>query len=507
MTFLSIFGFSVLSVLLAYYLIVNLQWYNYSLWRVVFRHHKWQWHFFYFFAPLLAVLIIAFLPKNSIFLCIFTLLIYTPFLFFWVRKLDKKLVFTARVKRYFCIIIFFIILASISYYYLSLLDSIDSNILYFYGVLIYILAIFLGLFSSKICEKILFKAYENKAKNKLKSLKNLTIIAITGSYGKTSMKNFIAHILSQKYEVYSTPRSVNTFKGLVDDINKNLSENHRIYVAEAGARSLGDIKEIARLLNPHYAVIGKIGNAHIEYFKSVENTLKAKLELLDSKCLIKAFLHKDNAKNRDLRNYVSSEFSANIDKITLYPPEIKYTLSNLNGIEFSMLLDGEWVDFRANILGRFNVENIAVSVLLGHSLGLDSNMLQKAVASLSPVAHRLQKIESSGKIILDDSFNGNLDGMQEAIRLSSLHNGRKVIVTPGLVEQDKASNVALAQAIDDVFDLVIITGALNAELLDKHIMKASKIVLKDKALMQEILAQNLQNGDLVLFANDAPNYV
>ena len=133
--------------------------------------------------------------------------------------------------------------------------------------------------------------------------------------------------------------------------------------------------------------------------------------------------------------------------------------------------------------------------------------MQKAVAKLTPIPHRLQRIDTAQKVIIDDSFNGNLEGMSEAIRLASLHNGRKIIVTPGLVEHDEASNIELAQKIDEVFDIAIITGDLNAKILDTHITTPQKIILKDKTKLEEILAESGKQNDLVLFANDAPNYI
>ncbi|MWV61999.1 UDP-N-acetylmuramoyl-tripeptide--D-alanyl-D-alanine ligase [Helicobacter saguini] len=503
---LNIFNFAVLALLLAYYLITNLQWYNYSLGRVLFKHHKQKWHFFYFLLPIIVtLLLLVTLPikYSAIAVSIGLCAIYIPAFILWIKGLDKKLVFTGRVKRYFLLIIIFISLSSLSYYFYNDLDSKVSLVLCFF---LYIFSIFLSVFLSHIIESILFQGYKNRAKRKIESLENLVIIAITGSFGKTSMKNFVAEILSEKYRVYRTQKSVNTLKGLVADINANVSGNIDIYVAEAGARARGDIDSIARLLNPQYAVIGKVGSAHIEYFKTKENTLKTKLELLDSKRLIKAFMHKDNEIKKD---YISQDFRENISKIITYPPpdSIKNIESTLSFTKFSMLLDSKWVDFETKILGRFNVDNIAVAALLGFYLGLDSKSLQRAVASLKPVEHRLQRIDAGGKIILDDSFNGNLDGMLEALRLASLHNGRKVIITPGLIECDEASNIALAKRINEVFDLAIITGSLNAALLDSKISKPQKIIMKDKGEMQEILAAHLKSGDLVLFANDAPSFI
>ena len=144
---------------------------------------------------------------------------------------------------------------------------------------------------------------------------------------------------------------------------------------------------------------------------------------------------------------------------------------------------------------------------MAKQLGMDIDTIKETFKSLKSVDHRLQKIEAGGKIILDDSFNGNLEGMLEAINISATHNGRKVIITPGLVESTVEANTILAKEIDKIFDLVIITGSLNKDTLEKNINQDKTIVLEDKSNMQDILAEHTQAGDLILFANDAPNFI
>ena len=97
--------------------------------------------------------------------------------------------------------------------------------------------------------------------------------------------------------------------------------------------------------------------------------------------------------------------------------------------------------------------------------------------------------------------------MLEAIRLSSLYEGRKVIITPGLVESRDELNEQLAKSIDKVFNIAIITGELNSNILKNHIFKAQKIILKDRSNIENILKSVSQEGDLLLFANDAPSYI
>lgn len=479
---------------LTYYLATTLQWYNYSFLRILTKHHKSIWHFYYFVVPLLMYSALSMIYRGMLFYGYFYLM-YLPILFIWYKSLDKKLVWTQRIKRLFAIVLLFTII-SVCLSVLSTFDIIHTHIWA-------ALPLIFGFLFANICEMLIFRIYAKRAYSKLQQLQNLKIIAITGSYGKTSIKNFIAQILQQQFNVYATPRSVNTYKGLVADINQNINATHEIYVAEAGARQVGDIKEIADLLQHHYAVIGKIGHAHIEYFRNIEATIKTKFEMLYSTRLLCAFVQNEN-------NYpetILPQFAANMDKIVSYPPKIKDIESTLEKTSFSLELDSVFIPFTCKILGRFNIDNISVAIMIAKKLGMDIKALQTAVSKLTPIPHRLQRIDTPQKVIIDDSFNGNLEGMSEAIRLASLHDGRKVIVTPGLVEHDEVSNISLAQQIDKVFDLVIITGDLNAKVLDTHITTPQKIILKDKTRLEEVLMQHGMQNDLVLFANDAPNYI
>ena len=105
-------------------------------------------------------------------------------------------------------------------------------------------------------------------------------MGITASYGKTSIKNYVEHLLKAKYKTYATPRSVNTLGGVMKDVNDDLPADTEVYVVEMGARGEGDIAEISTFVNPHYVVVGKIGPAHIEYFKTMENIRNTKMEIL-----------------------------------------------------------------------------------------------------------------------------------------------------------------------------------------------------------------------------------
>ena len=163
--------------------------------------------------------------------------------------------------------------------------------------------------------------------------------------------------------------------------------------------------------------------------------------------------------------------------------------------------------FHAPLLGSFNAINLTAVILVAHQLGMSIDEIKVAFTKLKPVDNRLQKIEANGKLIIDDSFNGNLEGMLEAVNICSNHKGRKVIITPGLVESTDEANILLAKAINENFDLVILTGSLNTHLLSSNIDDNKLFILKDKKELQETLAEKTRAGDLILFANDAPNFI
>lgn len=462
---------------IGFYFILAMQWYSYRIERVLFHYNRYDWHLYFFGLPL-----VAYYFLDGLLLYSFVAL-FLGLLFLWQKKMDKKLVWTSRVKRFFL----FLVLATL---FQDVLCALFASCLKL-GVII---PLAIAQLLSMVYEKILFVSFQKEAQQKLMSNTALKVVAITASYGKTSIKNFLAHILSSKLNVYKTPRSVNTLGGIVKDINESLPSLCDVYIVEAGARARGDIHEIAQLVHPHIAVVGCIGEQHIEYFKTLENIRNTKMEMLHSSRLQKAFVHE-------------SAHIKGTDSIVPFGAELSDIEANLKGLSFSMMLDGVKEHFTCNLLGAFNAINIAAAIHVARTLGLSVEEIRKAVATLQGVEHRLQKIEAGGKLIIDDSFNGNLEGMLSSYELVTTHAGRKVIITPGIVESTEEANKALAQKIDEIFDLVMITGKANVKILDSYVTKAQKIIITDKSKLQEILAEHTKAGDVILFSNDAPSFI
>jgi UDP-N-acetylmuramoyl-tripeptide--D-alanyl-D-alanine ligase len=400
-----------------------------------------------------------------------------PAIILWSRRI-KGLKVTQRVKRFFLILGFFETLNLLFIYKFKINPGL--------GLLVVLI---LSVIVSEIIEYILFLGYKKKAKEKLKKI-NPTIISITASYGKTSIKNFVYQLLKDDFNAYKTPRSVNTIKGIVLDINTKLPDDSEIYITEAGARERGDIKEIVKFLENDYSILGKIGPQHIEYFKSLENIKKTKLEIFESPKLKKGFSYEEVDK----------------DKVIVVKDKIKNIKSTLDGIEWDVEIDDEIHHFKAPILGEFNAINVTLAIFQALEFIKDIEKIKSKVLKLESVPHRLQKVEVGGKIIIDDSFNGNIEGMIKSFDLVKDFKGRKIIVTPGIVEGTKEMNEKIAKKINQVFDIAIITGETNRKVLCSNIT-IEKIVLKDKKNLEKVLAEITKSGDLILFSNDFPEYL
>jgi len=468
---LNILAYLLMLGMLGYYIITTLQWYSYRLERVAFHHTKPWWNYLYFLLPFLSYDFVSGISHGKYGFVV--TLLYVPLFVLWYRGIDKRLVFTGRVRRFF-----------------AALGLFGLFMVLVFGLYSVFVPILLAWIVSVAIEKMLFGAFYRRAQKRLEELSDLTVVGVTASYGKTSIKNFIAAILGEKYRVYATPRSVNTLGGVMKDVNEDLPDNTQVYVVEMGARGEGDIAEIARFVRPHYAVVGTIGPAHIEYFKTLERIRDTKMEILQSDRLREAWVHE----------------SARIEPtehIHVFGPELSEVEATLEGICFT--LEGE--RYCAKILGAFNAVNLAAAIHVARALGLTPDEIRAGLERIEPVPHRLQRIDAGGKVILDDSFNGNIDGMMASFDLAATWPGRKVLITPGLVEADEELNRRVAQRAEEIFDRIIVTGDLNYAIF-KEIVSPDKLRrLERKSEMEQTLAEETRPGDLILFANDAPSFV
>ena len=353
------------------------------------------------------------------------------------------------------------------------------------------------------------KHYINDAKKILKTMPNLIVIGVTGSYGKTSVKNFLVKTLSAKYEVLTTPKNYNTTMGVVKTIREELKPIHQIFVCEMGATKIGDIKEICDIVNPKFGVITSIGPQHLESFKTIENIIKTKFELYDSvnKNGGITFLNYDN-------EYLAKQNKSNTLAYGINNEKLDYNAYNLKSSSQGLSFSINNVDFKTKLIGRHNIVNITGAIAVANYLEIPLDRLVPRVREFKSVEHRLQLISKGNLNIIDDAYNSNPVSSKSAIDTLSEFDGTKIIVTPGLIElggDEEKYNFEFGEYMCDVCDYIFLVNST----ISKYVLNGinSKKYNNDKIFMvnspQEAVMQitnfGLNDKITVLLENDLPD--
>lgn len=365
-------------------------------------------------------------------------------------------------------------------------------------------------------EKAINRHYYNEAKKIMESHKELIVIGVTGSFGKTSTKNYLASILAEKYNVLVTPGNFNTLLGVVRTIREHLRPFHQVFIVEMGAKQPGDIKEICDLVHPTIGIVTAVGEMHLETFKCVENIQKTKFELINS--LPTDGLGVMNIDSALLRSF--NGVTSNCKKITyavennadFRADDVKYSG---NGVSFTLSANEE--RYESRLLGAGNLLNILGSIAIADHLGVSIQKQKSAIARLQPVEHRLSMRRSGGITILDDAYNSNPMGAGMALEVLRNFNvaegNKRIVITPGFVEMGSRqyeANRQLGKDIAKSCDYAIIVNATNREAIVKgfteHCDSKDNIFLADSLNMAHAhLAGILKVGDVVLYENDLPD--
>lgn len=364
-------------------------------------------------------------------------------------------------------------------------------------------------------ERTINSYYFRKAQKKVRGRKDLIIIGITGSYGKTSTKFITSRILEEKYRVLKTPESYNTPMGISKVINNQLSDEDEVFIVEMGARHPGDIKTLCRLTGPKIGILTSIGPSHLETFGSIENIMKAKYELIESlpdDGL--AVFNYDNPYCKQLAEKTKIETA-----LYGFNDQSELQVSNIQvsstGSSFTLKnRQGEEAECSTVLLGEHNILNILAGATVAARLGLSLKEIARGIEKIEPVPHRLQLINpGTGITVIDDAFNSNPAGARAALQVLGQFRGRKIIVTPGMVElgaEETAANRQLGREIAKVCDYVLLIKEERARpiiqgLEEERFPRERIFVLDSLQEAQKKLQTLLRKGDVVLFENDLPD--
>ncbi len=463
----------------------------------------------------------AFVLRNKLWLCLAAAIILLVIRFFsnkrTHKKSIKKLVFTARIKRLYitAILILGIMLFGSIYSYYTVLGDAARMLCIALSVVSPLLTTVIWLITYPI-EKAVAAWYINDAKKILKSHKNLTVIGITGSYGKTTTKFILNRILSEKFNTVCTPQSFNTPMGVVRTVRGHIKPQTQMFVCEMGAKNIGDIKEICDIAHPDYAIITSVGEQHLETFKSVDNVFKTKFELAD------AVSKKGGITLANLDSNGIKEHSDKRDDVVYFGEGTKYQATNIvcgeDGTTFDLCVDGVTFTVSTRLLGLHSVSDILAAAAMAHILGVSENDIKFAIGSLKPTEHRLElKNYINGSLLIDDAYNSNPEGCLEAARvLGSFEGRRKILVTPGLIElgdREYECNYRLGLEATKHSDIIILVGRERSKPMMDAINttdfeQSNVYVVSSFKEATEIYTPMLDNNSVVLWENDLPdNYL
>lgn len=460
------------------------------------------------------------------------------------KKTRKPLVFTSKVK--LNILLSTIIKIVLAFVLTYLVNSVITEYLtinlylqtLIFLITLYLLDIFNFVFA--IQAAMLTKPFENlfkkriikQAKVKLDTLKDLKIIGITGSYGKTTAKEVLNTILKEKFNVVATMGNNNTPIGIARTILNNVNDKTEIFIVEMGEYYKGDVLEISKLTPPDISVITGINEAHLERYGSMQNAISTKFEIVegsrdrslillnaDDELIVneyKKYLNKDNINNFNEDSIYF--FSSNNSKLSsVKSSKIDFNLDNAT-IEFDLKYkDIDINNITLPFVTNYIIGYVSMALVIADHLGVSKSEFKLSTTLIKPFEHRLEAKRLKDNILLiDDTYNGNSNGFFEGINvLNRFKDRRKVYVTPGIVEAGnltKEIHLEVGKRLADVADLVILinnssTPYISEGLINNGFNKDNIIWYEKGDSAYTNLFTHLKPNDVVLMQNDwSDNY-
>ena len=360
--------------------------------------------------------------------------------------------------------------------------------------------------------------FYKSAQEKIKGRDDLMVVGITGSFGKTSTKFVVGTVLEEKFNVLNTPESYNTPMGLSKVINNDLNDQHEVFVAEMGARAIGEIEEVAKLCQPKIGIITSIGPVHIETFKNIDNIMKTKYELIEELPADGVAIF--NYDNEHIKKLADKTFKEkilygldDIENLDIYADDI--VVSELGSTFTLRDKEGNSIQCTTKLLGKHNIYNILAGACVGKALGLSFEEISRGISKIEPVPHRLNIIDSgTGVIVIDDAFNSNPIGTKAALDvLSQFKEGKKIIVTPGMIElgeMEEEANREFGNNIGKVCDYVILVGQKRTQPIYEGLMEVNYnpdniFIVNNLDEASVHIGRLARPKDVVLFENDLPD--
>ncbi len=363
-------------------------------------------------------------------------------------------------------------------------------------------------------EKKIGNKYIAKAQEKLNRNPSAVRIAITGSFGKTTVKNFLAAFLKERGSIFATPNSYNTPQGIARAINETYAGEDFV-IMEFGARRRGDIRELCKLYAPKIGVITGVCEQHLATFKTLSCVMQTKGELYEEVTKAKGitFFSSDNKRACELyEKCVGEKRYCGIARSET-ALSVEFVKTDSFGSTVRLSEKGETQEVTLFLYGKHTVKDFALAACIANALGVSLKKIARVAKELTPPAHRMEVTRLSHCTIIDDSYNANELGAEEALNLLSCFSGRKVVVTPGLVEMGKrteSANRRLGEKIAEVCDFALISARENAHAIlcgmkSAGFTQENYRVIANGEPLNRAVKEIAKYGDTVLFLNDLPD--
>jgi UDP-N-acetylmuramoyl-tripeptide--D-alanyl-D-alanine ligase len=365
-------------------------------------------------------------------------------------------------------------------------------------------AVDLGLAATAPLERRLSRGFVERAGRRLRAVAP-TVVAITGSFGKTSTKEYARHLVAGTLHVVASPASFNNRLGLARAINEGLDPGVQVLIAEMGTYGPGEIADLCRWIPPDISVITAVGPAHLERFGSIEAIARAKAEILEGAGTVVV-----NWDDPRVRRAVEGRPGVRVVGCS----------GASTDAEVSVLPDGGSLVVRLGPeeVGRLSADgvfpmNVACAVGVAHALGVPSSRIGERLGGLPRPQHRgVAGRTDAGVLVIDDTYNSNPAGARAAVeRLAAEAPERTVLVTPGMVElgrRQAGENRDLAAFAAARLSDILVVGRTNRRALLAG-ARGGTAWARPVARRSEAVAwvvANLGEGDGVLYENDLPDH-
>jgi UDP-N-acetylmuramoyl-tripeptide--D-alanyl-D-alanine ligase len=342
------------------------------------------------------------------------------------------------------------------------------------------------------------------------------IIGITGSYGKSSSKAMLAHILQFHAPTLAASGSINTVMGVTRHIREDLVPGHRFMVVEMGAYAVGSIRRLCALTPPAAGLITAVGDMHLERFGSTEAIMQAKSELAHAVPPGGILVV-----NADSANALRIANQATDRRVLLYGERHTGVLATRvsdirfvkEGTHFVLQTRGGTYTCFTPLLGRPIILNLAGAFTMAVAVGTDPTVAVASFRTLQPVSNRLEVVEDAGVTWIRDAYNSNQFGFRAALEVAAdLPAARRFLVTPGVIElghEQHSVNTALSREAAGVCDRTVVVSDTNrAAFVDGHREAGREdrlVCVANRAEAFRWLHEQLHDGDIVILENDLPD--